>query len=165
MPCAAAFDDGGRTSLARRISGGGREDMNGSLTLLYGGHAEGVFGASGLLEVLSENLRRELAEDVGLGMARGERRGARPIGTVWDANNGIKASRHLAVVYAVFVGEERGRNIRTRSDEEFSRRSKRRGGCASVGEIEKLLRDPRNRLDPRSEIFFRNWVVGQREAD
>lgn len=159
IPCAVVRDCAGNYSVSRRKAGE-RKDISKKMTLLYGGHAERVEGCGDLADILKENLRRELEEEISLTSADVDDASIEIVGAINDLAS-VKSSRHLAVVFNVPVA---GGSVSVRADEEFSRRSKYRGEFMDVDQIVKLQSNKQNRFDPWSRLLFQDWIRPESES-
>ena len=159
IPCAVVRDGAGNYNVSRRKADA-RKDISRKMTLLYGGHAERVEGCDDLADILKENLRRELEEEISLTSADLDDCDMEIIGAVNDLAS-VKSSRHLAVVFNVPVA---GGNVSVRADEEFARRSKYRGEFMDVAQIVKLQSNKQNQFDPWSKLLFQDWIRPESES-
>ena len=153
IPCAVVRDGEGKYSVCRRKADA-RKDISKKMTLLYGGHAERVEGCADLADILKENLRRELEEEISLTRADVDDGDIEILGAVNDLTS-VKSSRHLAVVFNVLVASG---SVSVRAYEEFSRRSKYRGEFMDAAQIADLQTNKQNQFDPWSKLLFQDWI-------
>lgn len=153
IPCAVVRDGAGNYNVSRRKADA-RKDISRKITLLYGGHAERVEGCDDLADILKENLRRELEEEISLTRADMDGDNMEIVGAVNDLAS-VKSSRHLAVVFNVQVANG---SVSVRADEEFAPKSKYRGEFMDVAQMVELQSNKQNRFDPWSKLLFEDWI-------
>ena len=144
ISCAIVRDSNGNYSISRRI-GTTRKDLHWKLTLLYGGHVERVEHGLELIDLLQENMLRELQEEISVT----EVDEIEIVGTVNDLTD-LTSSRHIAVVFDVSISSE----VSIRAAEEFSL------GSEYCGEFldSAVLASLEHRFDPWSRLLFHNWI-------
>ena len=151
ISCAVVRNHEGGISVSRRIAAE-RKDLNWKYTLVYGGHVEQLEDDLELVDLLKENMLRELQEEIGVD----EVDEVEILGTVNDLTDMV-SSRHVAVVFDVSVSCDTS----VVAEEEFALRSKYHGDFIDPAEIGPL----EDRLDPWSKLLFQHWISPEASGD
>ena len=145
IPCAFIRDDEGRYCALRRVKNA-RIDISKKLSLIVGGHIDDPQASDSFHTLVSNNLVRELEEEVGIPPNRSQGY-PRPVGIIVD-NSSIDASRHIA-----FVHEMTAEHVKPKAPEEFSNRSKFSGEFMGASDITAR----RNEFDPWSKLLIEEY--------
>jgi len=145
IPCALIRNHSHRYCVLRRIRQT-RADLRARISLIVGGHVERDSGDETVSALLTNTLRRELDEELGV-------RGVsviKPVGLVVDAVS-LLASRHVGFVYETVIS----RRLAAHAPEEFSSRSKFTGHFFSPAELFRF----QSEFDPWSLILFEDYIA------
>ena len=156
IPCAIFRDASGKYCVFRQIRQR-RKDLSQRLSLVVGGHVDRCAESSLLPEVLSETVKREVWEEVGIVLDHTPSL----VGMVVDASS-LMASRHVGFIYQVDVNTD----VKSLSSEEFSIRSEYNGRFLNMEDHTKFrLKEGRLafgslQFDPWSSIIYAQYLDG-----
>lgn len=143
ISCAVVRNSEGGISVSRR-NAADRKDLHWKFTLVYGGHVEQIGDDLELVDLLKENMLRELQEEISVD----EVDEVEIVGTVNDLTD-LVSSRHVAVVFDVSVSCDTS----VTAKEEFFLGSKFSRFMGPL-EIEPL----QHRFDPWSRLLYQHWI-------
>lgn len=144
IPCAIFRDSLGRYCVFRQIKQP-RQDLSNRLSFVVGGHIDHSYNPDDLGESICQTIKREIFEEVGLSVDEVDK----PVGIVVDGSS-LMASRHVGIVYEIEVATD----LRPKSDQEFSVRSKFNGMFLTVMDRSRL----QDKFDPWSSIISAQYM-------
>ena len=151
IPCAILRDSLGRYCVFRQTKQQ-RKDLSRRLSFFVGGHVDNCHAGDDVSAIFYETVKREVWEEIGMTLDDT----ATPVGAVIDGSS-LMASRHIGFIYEVLVDT----NVKSRSEEEFSTRSKYNGRFLDVADRSRF----RGTFDPWSSIIFSQYMEGGFSTD